>query len=192
MNFDNFTLLEPDIRNIVHAWLRQADQHPSPMQRFINLWMSFNGWATCVTEKDSDKAMVQALIKEPRMRNAFDTLYQRNERFRELVDEFAEWWPIYDARAFRKKARQNAVLNIFNREDVRRYGEQWGIAKSPENWMRGNRVSWADVLWAIYKVRCNLFHGQKGFNNQSDILLVGMCHSVLSGFIAESQCYEWN
>lgn len=192
MNFDNFMLLDPSVREIVNDWFHHARQHPNVMQRFINLWMSFNGWATCVTEKDIDRAMVEMLIDDPRMRNAFDTLYDRDGAFNGIVGRFVEWWPIYDARDFRRKARQSKVNDIYSREDVHRYAQQWGVKREPRNWLPGSRVTWGDVLWAIYKVRCNLFHGQKGMNNPSDVRLVEIAHEVLERFIRETGCYEWN
>ncbi len=191
MNFDNFMLLDQSVKEIVRGWFLHADNGRDEMQRFINLWMSFNGWATCVTEEETDAAMIRAVIEDARMRNAFDTLYERDGYFRPAVDAFVDWWPIYDARSFRKKARQHRVHDIYSREDVRRYAEQWSIAKSPRNWTAGNRPSWSETIWAIYKVRCNLFHGQKGMQNPSDVQLVRVTYDVLWHLIDKSECYNW-
>jgi hypothetical protein len=161
------------------------------MHRFMNLWMAFNAWATCVTEKDRDSDMIKALVADGRMRNAFDRLYAREPEFTGLVEEFVSWWPIYDARSFRKKARTEDVPQIFERADIHRLAQRWGIKSTPEHWETGNRVQWAEVLGTIYKVRCNLFHGQKGMNNEADVALVDITHRLLERYINLSGCYGW-
>jgi hypothetical protein len=191
MEFRNFQLLDAPLKNIVTEWYRTAQARPDEMYKFAELWMSFNGWGTCVTEQDSDNAMVMALSSETRLNEAFDALAQESSGFRDQLNNFVQWWPIYDARAYRKKAREYAIPYSFDRATFVANAHKWRIRHRPRNWKLGDPISWSHTLWTIYQVRCNFIHGQKGTNIQTDRDIVRDAFDVLSHFISESGCYEW-
>lgn len=44
-------------------------------------------------------------------------------------------------------------------------------------------IDWHHFLWAIYKIRCNLFHGYKGITVENDYILVKYAYIIISNIL---------
>ena len=47
-------------------------------------------------------------------------------------------------------------------------------------------LDWPHTLEALYRVRCNLFHGEKGLDSEMDALIVSSAFRVLVHFLHDS------
>ncbi len=80
-----------------------------------------------------------------------------------------------------------------NRRETVNYYHSHGItAFEPKCWKRhidsGEDVplDWAHILKGIYKVRCNLFHGQKSAHSEMDKQIVSAAFLTLVHFVKEA------
>lgn len=180
------------VRELTLEWLDASKKEGNALKSFMLLWVAFNSWTTCVTELDTDKKINMILSESGRFANNFASAFGANEHFQTSVVALSGFFPVYDGRAYRRKAASlgapiSADLVLFRGD-----GDNWGIAKSPPNWLVGNQPTWRDCLLGIYKIRCNLFHGQKQQTIQSDVAIVAHARDVLSKFIEISGCFGWH
>jgi hypothetical protein len=47
-------------------------------------------------------------------------------------------------------------------------------------------LDWGHTLAALYRVRCNLFHGEKAWSSENDRLVVARAHETLLAFLEAS------
>ena len=94
-NMVSFTIATPTSSPLRMQWAarqhgrREHAEWPS----FASVWFAFNGWMECVTSAPNDRAMIEALATNWRVRDAYAELVQSLE-FREAVEAFAELWPV--------------------------------------------------------------------------------------------------
>lgn len=73
------------------------------------------------------------------------------------------------------------------------YRNNSGICFEPECWQQHREageaipLDWAHTLAAIYRVRCNLFHGEKAAHSEMDQKIVGLAFRTLLHFFNESE-----
>lgn len=193
--------LHPDGRHLIQSWYRRAERAERRMAQggsdgesfegLIFAWIAFNGWASCVTGKDTDKEMIEALSLHDGLRGDFDSLLVSDPSFREAADDFRSHWPVI-------KAQELAELNIWvaegrsREERVAEYLRLGATRFSPPCWLRhreeGEEVplDWPHTVSAIYQLRCNLFHGHKGTRSPNDRELVRRAFRVLIYFLGSS------
>ena len=51
-------------------------------------------------------------------------------------------------------------------------------------------LDWGHMLAALYRVRCNLFHGEKARSSEHDQLVVGAAYEALLAFLDESRVLD--
>jgi hypothetical protein len=151
-------------KRLVRHWFEksQRDSSTDYLVRFVFLWMSFNGWLSCVTECNRDSAMIESLCACRELRRDFTESMVGKSALGESVRSFAKEWPI------RSTARNR-----------RAKPEKW----DPASW---ERPGWEDLNQCIYQVRCNLFHGNKASYVERDQHLVELAFRCLSTFIEAS------
>jgi hypothetical protein len=66
-NFANFRAMEPETKDLVLDFMKNADRQRSAFMSFVNIWMAFNGWMAAVTEWESDADMIRALATNNRL-----------------------------------------------------------------------------------------------------------------------------
>ena len=186
--FSRFETLPEEGRGLIQGWLREAEQEKNPFKQFIFTWMAFNGWAECITESNSDREYLHALMQNARLQQAFESLKQ-NQVFSKLVEEFAGFWPIFKVRDLRRLRIRRWQTPIEHRERlVQEYLANGATKFEPQCWQRHmqNRESpmdWAHTLAALYQVRCNLFHGEKALSSEMDQRIVQVAFGVLFRFL---------
>lgn len=97
MDFCRFDQLHDSGKALVRHWFEKAiddSEPPDYFTKFVYLWMSFNGWLACVTGKDSERHMIDALCRDATLRHEFTDLLSDCPPFRKEVQAFAKQWPI--------------------------------------------------------------------------------------------------
>src|SRR5689334_5180460 len=79
VRFENFSQLHSEGKKLIDGWFRRAwdEFQTTPneiFEPFIFLWFAFNGWAACVTDRDKDFEIVDALAASHKMNEDFDHL----------------------------------------------------------------------------------------------------------------------
>jgi hypothetical protein len=190
---NNFITLHIDGKQLITEWYQRAfslrNCNPdSSFESFIYLWFAFNAWASCVTDTDNDREIINILSADINVRNDFAQILGANEKYSSLVLEFTSLFPIFDARELRRKSLDNTQES--DRQELIKYYLSHGADKfAPKCWQRhrgsGESIpcEWGHVLNAIYQIRCNLFHGQKSANSEMDQRLVYSAYRVLIEFL---------
>jgi hypothetical protein len=190
-----YDVLHRDGKHLIDSWFMRAYERAGcadkeSFEPFIFCWIAFNAWASCVTQEDSDRAMVRKVANCPDMRDTFLNLYAQNTSFRSAVDSFAALWPIFKAQELRRHGYVNTAGKTRN-QIIENYLELEGISFSPECWRyhkekRGEAVpaDWPHTIETIYRVRCNLFHGEKSPHSEMDADIVKAAFDVLVTFLA--------
>jgi hypothetical protein len=191
--FDRFTYLHPEGRKLISGWFERAWQAQGAtgedcFEPFIFAWFAMNGWAACITEKDNDKAYLDALMRDPTICGDFLRLLSASETlFASSASAFARLWPIFEVKSLRKlglvgvqTGARDAVIN--------RHLAAGATVFEPECWKEhkdaGEPVplDWPHTLAALYRVRCNLFHGEKAAHSEMDQLVVSSAFRTLVHF----------
>ena len=147
-------------------WLQRAERSEVILDdgdRFIALWIAFNGWMKGKFGEDKyDGRLIKHVKKLKCFENCFDKLNESNEEFSRNLNKLSTY-KVADMR------------DIDNTEMLISYN--------------GTFVTLIDV---IYQVRCNLFHGRKEINeNKKDFELVSLSHNILMPLFKEYlQSYE--
>ncbi len=143
VSFESFDALHDEGREMVRSGFALAKERAERgdwFAAFCFLWMSFNGWTSCVTGGSFDKQMINALRDNEALQHEFSDLMKRSEVFRNDIRMFSSKWPV----------KKVAPTNIR------------GEPPEPQGWSADQEARWEQLVSAIYRVRCNLFHGNKG------------------------------
>jgi hypothetical protein len=175
--------LLPNGRELIKQWFdRGWERRDCPPKQsfepFIYTWFAFNGWASCVTELDHDRVWKDALSLTPKPCDAFSNFVNDpNSCGLTLAQEFLQCWPIFDARDI--KLNEAHLYDEVSREKAISHYFAKGVNKyEPACWKRhkdANKevpLNWPHTLSALYQLRCNLFHGEKGTDSEMDQKLV--------------------
>lgn len=190
---ETFSRLHPDGRRLIHLWHRRAiaagqQSDGSPFEAFIFLWFSFNGFSTCITGLERDADIIKKMGNCPDLRLKFLQLLERNQEFNRSSHDFAELWPIFKVQNLRRLNLLNSLYST-RQEQVSHYLSVPGADHFPqcfEYHLRCNGsvpLDWPHTLQAVYRVRCNLFHGEKSPTAKMDARIVRQAFTVLSMFI---------
>jgi hypothetical protein len=191
LNFSAFSTLHPAGQETVSRFLEDARRTDNPITRFSYVWMSFNAWLNCVSGEVQDAKMIKAASTDPRMNDLFSEVREEDGEFRERINEFAEWWPIFSVQDVRRYGGPNAPYEFQRRDDFyNAHRADRRLRRRPDGWVSGRTPRWPDLLAACYQVRCNLFHGDKSIHNQGDREIIKGAERCLSGFIQASCLYE--
>jgi hypothetical protein len=195
VDWERYYKLHGDGQCLIHDWLGRGlgDECKDWYEAFIYLWIGFNAWAACVTSKDQDREMVDALALDQDLNERFAALLYDGGRLREAAIAFRELWPIFRVQklrglnvAYLRPAQSRA-------EAVQTYLDAGATDYRPRCWLThtssadGVPLDWAHTVNAIYGVRCNLFHGEKARTSEDDQRIVAAARDVLAAFIEEGE-----
>jgi hypothetical protein len=186
------TLLSDDTRQLLWSWRRRADEaraQENAFEAFIFNWIYLNGWAERVTGLERDDQWVKALAISPQISERFVEL-QATKHFNQATRRFAALWPIFKA----SRQRELGIPFFEDRDQVVEWSLAAGIERRPQCYgahPQGVPNDWAHTLHALYRVRCNLFHGEKGVHVDGDRRIVHAASDVLAEFLAESGIFDF-
>ena len=141
-----------DYEFFTDKWLERAQRREESVDdgdRFISLWIAFNGWMKGKFGEDKrDEELIDKVKKLEDIRNLFRVLKERNPRFSKDLVKLSNY-TVADMR------------HIDNTNRIRQYD--------------GTFESLIDI---IYQIRCNLFHGRKG-EDEKDLKLISLSYAIL-------------
>ncbi|MBX3711862.1 MAG: hypothetical protein KF800_07875 [Lysobacter sp.] len=191
VRFDNFQQLDPDAVNLARELVGVIADERSAFSSFSHAWMAFNGWMECVSEEETDAAMLNALADHPKLVTAYEDLLGMDATFADSVAEIAALLPVLSVRDVRRKLGRDA-FSQYERPQLLHEAKCAGVKQQPRDWTSGTKLTWPELLRTIYLVRCNLFHGAKSPRNDRDRNLVHACDKILRLFIERTQCFTWH
>ncbi len=190
LQLNRFEYLNAESKQLVCGWFERAyaakNDESECFEAFIFSWFAVNGWAACVTGIDRDSEYVRALQRSDELAARFLDLLNRDSVFRDAAVKFQSFWPIFRAQSLRRagyRADSNSRAAVVQHYLERGIGEY-----EPDCWKAhkdaGENVplDWAHTLAAIYRVRCNLFHGEKSAHSEMDQEIVRSAYLTLIGF----------
>ncbi len=186
VNRSLFDYLHPQGRELIIGWARRGasvphDGHASDyFEGFIYLWFAVNGWGACVTGTDSDRQWVDELAKDHELAALFAQAIGNESDVRTSALRFAGLWPIFRSSEIR---RRGIVVppDCSRRQRVQIYLENH-ITHEPTCWQEHDGkppLDWGHTFKTLYRVRCNLFHGEKTLDSENDRDIVRAGYSVL-------------
>ncbi|MBX8570686.1 hypothetical protein K5D36_13420 [Pseudomonas cichorii] len=190
-SFDNFRFLDPEAADLARELVEASEQQRSVFSSFANVWMAFNGWMECVTQAETDAAMIGELAEHAKLVTAYEALLDDDPEFKEHILSLISLLPVLNVRDVRKKLGRDAFRK-FNRIELMSEVQRATVKQQPVGWTNGAMLTWSQLLRTIYLVRCNLFHGSKSAENFRDHKLVVACDKILRRFISCAECFEWH
>ncbi len=187
-------------RQLICGWLEKAieKQDAAPedsFEPFIYAWLSFNGWAACITNEDRDSCYMQKLIADARHQEQFLAMLKDDQVFIESASAFASMWPIFSVKKLRDQ-NINTPASVDRASVVQHYLDKEASYFEPQCWQKHHDCKkpcpcdWPHTIAAIYRVRCNLFHGEKAAYSPVDQNIVQAAFRVLVRFMQKADCFE--
>ncbi len=182
LDLERYSNLPPHGRDLIRGWHYEAQQKAAQtgnlFAAFMYEWVAFNAWASCVTDLNVDREIIDCLGKSSELSDSFDANREKESSFRTASDLFLALWPIFDARQVREFGPPPESET--RSETIQRYLRTGANKHAPKKWILSHKEpSWNDSLDALYQVRCNLFHGGKWTDNQQDQEIVLRAYEVL-------------
>jgi hypothetical protein len=196
IHFSRYFDLHPHGHALIYGWFRRAwerrdCQGDECFEVFNYAWFAFNGWAACVTDLDEDYKYIDALKRDPTLCRKFsDLAADPASLFGNYTAQFAELWPIFDVRSVRRLHIPSLYTKIRS-SVIEHYVDAGATNFEPKCWKRHKDagesipVEWPHTLATLYKVRCNLFHGQKAAHSEMDQQIVSLAFQTLVYFLEQ-------
>jgi hypothetical protein len=188
--------LHTDGQQLIRGWFDRAwdmrdCKAEDSFEPFIFAWIALNGWAACITERDADREWRDALTSSQVVCDEFaQVVAEHGSGAAGHAREFHQFWPIFKA----QEVRRARLSCKGNRQEVIAYYLNAGICKfEPQCWTRhhdaGEEIplDWPHTLAALYRVRCNLFHGEKARHSEMDQDIVATALRTLVHFFHEAR-----
>jgi hypothetical protein len=197
---ERYLNLHADGRVLMHDWFRRGSlsspTHSDPFEAFIFLWIAFNAWASCVTGHDSDRQWLEALKADRDTAATFERLRADPASLvSRHLEDFSNLWPIFRVEELRRLGIHYWAGRGQNRQErIRRFIAEGAQQFRPKCWIHhqhaGERpADWAHTLEALYRVRSNLFHGEKARSSENDQQVVRAAHGTLFAVLTETHCF---
>jgi len=195
LQLDKHRSLHPDGYRLIATWFdrawRMRGDDSSAFESFVFAWIAVNAWAACVTGEDRDREYMNRLAHDPGLRTAFESLRASNSGFREESDAFFGFLPIFKAQQLRRSGI-HLEEHVPRDERIRLYFEdgrtEFEPACAKHHMDRGEPIprDWPHFIQAVYRVRCNLFHGEKSAHSEMDRCIVQTALLSLTSFFREA------
>lgn len=153
---------EQRIKNLIKVWHNKAHFERDTFSRFVFLWFGFNAWLDYKTQKETDAEMIRDLTDKSR--RVIDLLDAYNTSFNSGTEVFKN-----NLKTLVLISKQKPI------EDTK--GKRGPISVQDEN-------DFANIVLAIYRIRCNLFHGGKQANDPRDFKLVTVAQRILDKWLS--------
>jgi hypothetical protein len=206
VDLDRFKRLHREGRRLISGWFERAWQarecsSEDSFEPLIFAWFAFNGWAACVTGLDQDRAYLDALMCCPEVTERFQAaLNSPDSGLAQHASDFASLWPIFEVRALRQRSIHTWHASHLGRTDrtalVQDYLSRGATSFQPQCWVHHQQageqppLDWPHTLSALYRVRCNLFHGEKAAHSEMDQVVVVSALQTLLHFVHHTKYLE--
>jgi hypothetical protein len=193
IHISRYTDLHPAGQRLIAGWFERAwqvrdCQTEDCFEAFIFAWFAVNGWGACVADVDQDRVYINAFMHDQAIRLKFvQLLADPGSAFATSTRRFAQLWPIFEV----KSLRQRGIVQFDTGERqaaLSKYLAAGATRFEPQCWKRhvdaGEQVplDWPHTLKSLYRVRCNLFHGEKAAHSEMDQRVVSAAFRTLVYF----------
>lgn len=198
IDFGKYYRLPEERRKLIYDWFKRAcdelrSGEDNCFEAFMFTWIAFNGWAACISGIDGDIAIIRALIQYEPLGTKFTELFGSDQNFKSYATQFSRLWPIFEVKSARHVHYDHDAVRA---EIINEYLIQKAIVYSPPCWERHKKessdipIDWPHTLSALYRVRCNLFHGEKALSSENDKQIVLCALYTLVYFLQGSHYLE--
>lgn len=171
------------------GWERRGAAPEDCFEPFIFTWIALNAWGECVSRQERDEDWVKSLALDPELNRQFaGFLDDTSVGARAAAERFRQYWPIPRVQVWRRDPNRRPVADTVH--DRARFFHQQRIPCEPgcawQHFEEGEEVplDWEHFLPAVYRVRCNLFHGEKSPYDPDDGIIVQSSFQTLVSFMA--------
>jgi hypothetical protein len=147
---------ENGVRRIVNSWHDRALQEDEHVARFVFLWFCFNAWLSYESSEDTDGAMIRWLACQHVEISPLRAAFTQSMQSRRFVSDVRKLADLSPVASNGRRSRPHKI-------------------SSPEDF--------PNIIWCIYQVRCNLFHGTKHPEDPRDRELVRTCSQIMETWI---------
>lgn len=147
---------EARIKNLIRAWREKSHQEGDQFASFVFTWFCFNAWIEHLSNKDTDAEMIKEVAERRQNMISLIEAYDSAISDDDLLKR--------DVKALVFKSQEEPI------KDTR--GRKPSISIKDED-------NFENIVWAIYRIRCNLFHGGKDANDLRDQMLVKLVAGIL-------------
>lgn len=198
LDYWRYDHLPPYGKSLIQDWFRRGEQGigrdpAESFEPFIYTWFALNSWAACVTNQDQDATWRRRLAEDPSLQEEFGRLRATNAEFRQHLDQFVAFWPIFEVKSIRRRYpeyRQHRTPET--RAELIPELRARRIPHEPDGWNSGDDVNWPNTLAALARVRNNLFHGDKAAEDLVDQRIVHAALHTLVLFLRHSHVLRSN
>jgi hypothetical protein len=197
VEIDRYSYLHRDGKRLISGWFARALErrdcaaHDS-FEPFIFTWIAFNGWAACITGLDKDREWMDALMEDQTISSDFERILSSHESpISAHAQTFYGMWPIFKAQDLRRRGLFR--YHTGERQEIIDYYRDAGVQHfEPQCWLRHQQeetpvpLDWPHTLAVLYRVRCNLFHGEKAAHSEMDAAIVAGAFRTLVHFLHEA------
>jgi hypothetical protein len=168
--------------------MRHADIQ-NCFEPFIFTWIALNAWGECVTGQERDEDWVRSLAHDQLLNDTF-AIYLNEDNLGESLSaaaRFRKHWPIPRVQVWHRDRSRRPTTNTV--QDRARFFAQHRIPCEPacaiQHFDKSEEIplDWEHFLPATYRVRCNLFHGEKSPYEPVDAEIVRASFQTLVGFM---------
>lgn len=149
---------EQAIKDLVSKWYHDRGKNETdPFYRFLCLWICFNAWLDFRANKATDRQMIEWLKQQDEMTSEIILAYEKMAK---------------------TTTGEQSLKNFATASPI----------QDPKGGRPDITIDLSDrgsVIEALYRIRCNLFHGGKRSSNVRDEKLVSYADSVLSKWLSE-------
>lgn len=171
------------------AWQMRSASPEECFEPFIFAWIALNAWGECITNQEHDEDWVRSLAHNDALNRRFGEFLACSTINRRMVEMFRNYWPVPRVQVWRRFNDQSPQSNTSH--DRARFFKERRIPCAPQCALQhldaGQEVplDWEHFLPAVYRVRCNLFHGDKSPYDLHDARIVHSSFTSLVEFMNE-------
>ena len=165
------TLPESQVLERADQWILKAKQEPDQFNRFMSFWVAYNMIYGIYTKRVKPKESITWFDREKAIRTTIllkDSCHLKSDLVHlasELYDRTSVFREEYWKRNDTTSLRQHLISSLRN-----------------DNF----EYTLETILKILYKIRCNLFHGEKSYYDYNQRQLLEVCNVILDKILQET------
>lgn len=156
---------EERLKSLIRTWRGKSHNEGDQFASFVFIWFCFNAWMEYISNENTDKKMINELAGR---KHNMHSLFWAYDAAVSANDEFLK----RDIKALVYMSQEKPI------EDVRKNPPK----REPPIIIKSEN-DFENIVRAIYRIRCNLFHGGKDADDIRDQVLVKRAAMVLRQWI---------
>lgn len=145
------------IKNLIKVWWEKSGRESDQFSKFLFLWICFNAWLAHESGEEFDKDMINWLKRQNLSSSTLVASFEQCKNKSTFVDSL-------------RFLKSNSPY-----KDSR--GRRQDITIADEN-------NLGEIVEAIYRIRCNLFHGGNGAHETEIQRQIALSNIILNEWVA--------